>query len=492
MAMVLVNLFAFDALEDARLFAAKGDIALIAGNSEEAIKLYDQALEKHPANHSIILKKAKALRDNLKKTQDSLPYFEKAIEISPENGEYIRERGITFLSLDKTDEALKDFDKAIALNPKDAIALRERGAIFHKKKEFPKAIEDLNKSIEANPDPLSYLVRGLSWAGILKHSEAKADLSKAILLKPDYGVAYAHRGNVNYILNAPDEGSADYKKAAQLDPTLVSLFIVKTGFPDPKDAPGKTEEMKKEVITKEEISPELKSMYVKLARDSENKVSSVRRTAYEAIGALESKGQPLTGVLCTALLERDQRNVPVILDALKKVDPEVYERALEMVVNKQYRKVAEWALKNPKGKCLIGLFTADFFAYPKSMIGPELTADIITMYEPESAIAERVVLQLISIGARSPITKKSGSFFYIECGLNLIPRLPAKKAFVPTLIQISGDLKMSEALRYKAFSYLVDFRDETNSKLINQHLNNHRFDNYKSIRSLVENTLNKQ
>jgi len=55
---------------------------------------------------------------------------------------------------------------------------------------------------------------------------ALADLSKAIMLRPDYGIAYFYRGEVKRQMHN-ESPCADYTKAAQLDVSEATDAVLK-------------------------------------------------------------------------------------------------------------------------------------------------------------------------------------------------------------------------------------------------------------------------
>ncbi len=65
---------------------------------------------------------------------------------------------------------------------------------------------------------IAYYNRGNGYNGKREYARAIADFTKAIELKPDYGVAYYNRGKVHETEGRKDLAIADYRKAAKFLP----------------------------------------------------------------------------------------------------------------------------------------------------------------------------------------------------------------------------------------------------------------------------------
>ena len=266
---------------------------------------------------------------------------------------------------------------------------------------------------------------------------------------------------------------------------LVFLSVAFTSFG--QDKGGKKEE--------NDLTPETKVLFNQLAKDAQSKMAATRHTAYESIGEFGEKGAPLLRVLGNGILDPDPKIVVAVLDAMKKVDPEVYQQAIQIVVEKNATGAARWALENPKGKCFISFFAVDFFTLKNSKKIPTfITADLITKYEPEDPVAERAIGMLLTYkyntGKKSTDTSfflgASGGWDPVALGLKLLPRLPNKKAAIPNLMAISSFDSPKSLNRLEAFKLLAEFKDESNARKIENHFSSFRFDKNDAVRDFVE------
>ena len=80
--------------------------------------------------------------------EDSLVYFDKAIELEPTNGEFWKNKGVSLTKQNKIDEALECFDKAIELEPTNGRFWGNKGEVFYQAKKYQDAIDCNNRGLE--------------------------------------------------------------------------------------------------------------------------------------------------------------------------------------------------------------------------------------------------------------------------------------------------------------------------------------------------------
>ena len=66
----------------------------------------------------------------MKRFDDALKNYDKALEIKPDHFFAYNNKGITLKDLNRYEEALKSYDKAIKINPSFVEAYNNRGNIF--------------------------------------------------------------------------------------------------------------------------------------------------------------------------------------------------------------------------------------------------------------------------------------------------------------------------------------------------------------------------
>jgi len=135
-----------------------GDTALAAGNDDEAIRLFTQAI-------------------NAPMKTPRLYY------------DYVS-RGVAYLKKNQTNEAMADFDEALKLKPEDLDARFRRAGIYVQQKQYEKAIEDYTAYLDNDKDgmdgnrAMALRLRGFSYNTLQQDVKAGADYMAACMINP--------------------------------------------------------------------------------------------------------------------------------------------------------------------------------------------------------------------------------------------------------------------------------------------------------------------
>ena len=125
----------------------------------------------------------------LKKYEEAIDNFDKAIDLNPNDDRYFYIRGLCYDELKKYEEAIDNFDKAIDLNPNDDRYFYFRGLCYYELDENEKAIQAFDASIEILSDVGDYFYyrakAKLDSTEIYKINEIIEDLNKAVSLLDD-------------------------------------------------------------------------------------------------------------------------------------------------------------------------------------------------------------------------------------------------------------------------------------------------------------------
>ncbi len=145
----------------------------------------------------------------------ALNYFNKAIELDPNNAFYYLNRGA--LQSEMIDFIASVENNVQVLAPDNSVTSRARLQQDIKMYDYNEAISDLNKAAMLMPD-LAYVYYNLGNLRCLSDAipEAIGNYTQAIQLYPYMGEAYYNRGLVHIYLREVEKGCMDISKAGEL------------------------------------------------------------------------------------------------------------------------------------------------------------------------------------------------------------------------------------------------------------------------------------
>jgi len=170
--------------------------------------------------------KANDLNYSQGKPAQSLPYYEKALQIDPHNFGALSGRAYALISLGRCAEAISTFDRALAQCPEGddktkAQLYRARGDAHARLKQWQEAVEDYSASLKQKLDKSTFYDRGAAYDQLGDYEKALHDLDTVLMVfKPtalDY-FAYLERGRIHKRLGHFDQAIADFGQAITLDP----------------------------------------------------------------------------------------------------------------------------------------------------------------------------------------------------------------------------------------------------------------------------------
>jgi len=157
----------------------------------------------------------------------ALEYFDKAINLYPSAGFYIK-RGRLKAELEDLGGAIQDFTLAIDFSPyydhsKESLAYQfavqsdmeayfYRGRLYLRKNRLSLAIKDFTKSIDLYPTSEAYRLRGHTNILAKSHLEAISDYSKAMELDPGNPVDLFYRGLSYFAISKFEETCNDFNE----------------------------------------------------------------------------------------------------------------------------------------------------------------------------------------------------------------------------------------------------------------------------------------
>ena len=116
-------------------------------------------------------------------------------------------RGVTLESLKRFDEAIQDFDRAISLNPTNAEAYSNLGITENHLKHYDNALAKYDEAISIDPKCAeAYSNRGITLGELKKYDEALINFDQAIALNPDIPEAYWNKSTLLLLQGKFEEG----------------------------------------------------------------------------------------------------------------------------------------------------------------------------------------------------------------------------------------------------------------------------------------------
>lgn len=135
-------------------------------------------------------------------------------------------RGIAYDQKDDLAKALVDFDRAVELAPNDPDYLFRRGAVHFQQENYARAIADFDAAIKVAPTTAQlspavaqlYRYRGRCWFYLGEADKSRRDLDEAIHLDPRQARAYKYRGELLIAIRQYQHAIQDLSRAMELDP----------------------------------------------------------------------------------------------------------------------------------------------------------------------------------------------------------------------------------------------------------------------------------
>jgi tetratricopeptide (TPR) repeat protein/tRNA A-37 threonylcarbamoyl transferase component Bud32 len=184
----------------------------------QALDTYDKAIQIRPEYAEAWNGEAKTLSE-LEKYKEALDAYDKAIQIQPNYLEAWLGRGYVLDNLEKDQEAIDSFDQALKIQSNDSEAWNARGDALMNLQRYEEASESYDKAVYYKPDYYqAWFGRGWALHNLQRYEDAIAAYDKAVQLKPDYDQAWYNRGNELMNLQRYQDAVASYDKAVQFKP----------------------------------------------------------------------------------------------------------------------------------------------------------------------------------------------------------------------------------------------------------------------------------
>jgi len=136
--------------EDVDLLFEKGIESYRNGNHDEAISYFDRVLEIEPDNLDALTNKG-GLLSALEKHEEAIPYFDRVLDIESNHVSALVNKASALGSLGEFDDAIFNLDRALEIEPKNINALTNKAAVLIDQDNYYDAISYFHKILEVDP-----------------------------------------------------------------------------------------------------------------------------------------------------------------------------------------------------------------------------------------------------------------------------------------------------------------------------------------------------
>jgi len=151
----------------------------------KAIKVLDRMIALRPDSANLYTKKATCLCRS-GKAQESFPFYNRALELDPQNVLALVDRGTCFLENGHPEKAEQDYTEGMALTTNDtllALCYMNRAAARRSYRDFKGDLEDNLKALEYEPDNIGVHNNiGMTYAEKKEYDKAEFHLRKVLAL----------------------------------------------------------------------------------------------------------------------------------------------------------------------------------------------------------------------------------------------------------------------------------------------------------------------
>ena len=187
-----------------------GRIFTERGNRLEAVKYYQQILEKDSNNYNISLLLGK-LYTELEDNDQAEECFRKCVRLIPEKPDGYAELGRLLMNRKSYEQAVKVYKSYIAINKDDFNGHYNLAGCYFKLKDLNKAVNEYQRAVELNPKSHSCMFNlALVYEEMGEISKAIELYKGSILNKIDFVDAYNNLGILFSKIDSPMEALATY------------------------------------------------------------------------------------------------------------------------------------------------------------------------------------------------------------------------------------------------------------------------------------------
>jgi len=196
----------------------QGNEQFDAGNYQEAIGCWDQALSIKPDLYEAWANRALAL-SNLGRNEEAVASYDRALEIQPEYDIAWSNRGVALKNLNRYEEALASYDRALEIQPHFYDPWLNRGTLLGALKRYDEAIASYEKAVAIEPlRHDAWLWRGNILMVTERYNDAIGNWHQVLKLRPNLPRAWTQQAIALFHLGRYQEAIASCDEALKLQP----------------------------------------------------------------------------------------------------------------------------------------------------------------------------------------------------------------------------------------------------------------------------------
>jgi tetratricopeptide (TPR) repeat protein len=217
----------------------KASMLKIEENYDEAIQKYNEAIQ-YSERASYYTDRGDCYY-NLNDYRRALADYNQALDLSPNNTDYLRRKAGVLYKLKRFTDAQETIEMAARLDPNDKWIQKRKefyesdgvkaythsynAATLMEGQRYEEAIIELNEAIKTNPDePVYYFNRGICYLQMQQYEKSLMDLRSATERKRDYVKAYDAIGWITYRIGKYDEALEAINTILTLEPNNAEAY----------------------------------------------------------------------------------------------------------------------------------------------------------------------------------------------------------------------------------------------------------------------------
>jgi len=168
--------------------------------------------------------------ENVTEYDIALSYFDRVLQIEPDNLQALNAKGVIFAKTANYDEALTYFDKILEIDPENVDAMINKVALFAEQGKIEKATQFIDRILEIDPNNVEALyAKGEVLLKKREYEQSLSYLDKVLQIEPDNLRALNAKGSIYQKQQKYEEALIYFDRILEIDPKYVDALFGKGG-----------------------------------------------------------------------------------------------------------------------------------------------------------------------------------------------------------------------------------------------------------------------